>query len=342
MSTMKAHLAIFLLLLGLPALAAPATVDVTKKSDFIVVKVNAEATPKQRMSQDPRFLELAFPNTKLETAKKSIAIDKGLISRVEWEQQGSTAVVRVYVLSKPKSTLTSKGKEHIYTVSTVVMASAPVRTAKTDTTPPPKTDPPKSTPSETPPATTPPKSTPPKSTPPKTTPPATPPATLPTRPISSSSVADKKVTVMMSNVTQEEALEAIAKQVGLKADIQGVTGHTTISLTEIPLQEAVETVLGPAKKDYIYQVVGDTLKVSARNPGVKSSTPPVTSVGSDKVARDYFPFKDRPARDVMDAAQKAVPNLTYYVDDRLNILIAEGKASDLERLSRILAPLSSK
>ncbi|CAN0059765.1 unnamed protein product, partial [Phaeothamnion confervicola] len=56
----------------------------------------------------------------------------------------------------------------------------------------------------------------------------------------------------------------------------------------------------------------------------------------------YFPIKDKKAVDVLDAVRKAVPGLTYTLDERLNQIIAEGEPSDLERLRKLLVKVSAK
>ncbi|MBI3925576.1 MAG: hypothetical protein HY319_08555 [Armatimonadetes bacterium] len=159
-----------------------------------------------------------------------------------------------------------------------------------------------------------------------------------------SAVAQKTVSVTYQGGDLRGALQALAKAAGLQADIHPtVQGAVTASFTEIPLNLAVTDLLGQSAELYLYEITDTQLKVY---PHQGSSEPVATSASStassDQVARDYFPLRAQSAKELADAARKAVPSLTYRVDERLNIIIAEGSPEDLQRLRAILQAVSEK
>ncbi|MGE0489883.1 MAG: hypothetical protein AB7S38_11825 [Vulcanimicrobiota bacterium] len=308
------HLSTLVLSLWLlaPALAAPAEVKVVEKGDRIdvVVTTAGKTAGKTREVDSERFLELALPNTSV--GKKTIAVDKGLVSQVTTEQNGSTALVRVHFLSKPKASFKSAGNEHIYSVSTVRMASSQARptapVAANPRAPVAPVQPVK----------------------PVTPTPRPAPAPAPAKP------SGKSVSLTLNNVAIREAITAMATQTGLKAEIpDSLTGSTSVSLTDIPLEIALDTVLGGKLGEYRYEITPSTLRILASG-GV---TVHPTAGG---VAYEYYPFRDKSARDMMEAVKLAIPNLTYQVDDRLNILLAQGDPADLDRLTKLLQSMSQK
>ena len=127
----------------------------------------------------------------------------------------------------------------------------------------------------------------------------------------------------------------MAKQAGLKAEIpDSLTGSTSVSLTDIPIEIALDTVLGSKLGEYRYEITPTTLKILASTPAVHPT--------AGGVAYEYYPFRDKNARDMMEAVKLAIPNLTYQVDERLNILLAQGDPADLDRLTKLLQSMSQK
>ena len=105
---------------------APVDWSVTVKGDLLVVDVKTNAgQPDQRMNPSPSYLELAFPKTKPSTPSGTKAIDKGLVQKVQTLQDADTTVLRVYVLSKPKASLSKTSDGYRYTVSINQMADSP-------------------------------------------------------------------------------------------------------------------------------------------------------------------------------------------------------------------------
>lgn len=316
----------WLLATAMMAGAEPVTVQVVKKADFVAVKVVSEkaTTPVLKMVDSKRFFEWRFPNSEAQPAKKSIAVDKGLIQKVTWAPSGQDTVIRVHVLSRPKSSVKSSTKQHTLTLSTVQMAG---------TKPAAKADPEPKTPQ---PITTRPQPQPqPVSTAPQPVQPTRPP-----QPVSNSSAANKKVTVVMNGVSQREALEAIAAQAGLKPKLAGsLSGVTSASMMETPVLEAVKTVLGPAADDFEIEITSTELIILPQ----EGSAPVAVRTPAGKVEREYFPIKgQKKASEMVEAVKRAVPNVKYLADDRLNIVLAEGDAADIARVRKLLAPLSSK
>lgn len=118
-----------LLVLPVAAQQAPIEVVVTVKGDSLILDTKTSAgQPKLRMNPDPAFLELSFPASALSGQPMSKAIDKGLIRKVVTASAGQESLVRVYVLSKPKATLSKTDTGYRYTVKLNEMANAPART----------------------------------------------------------------------------------------------------------------------------------------------------------------------------------------------------------------------
>ena len=130
-------LCVTLLLSSAAAFAQPVDVKVNVKGDTLYVDANtAAAEPQQRMNPDPAFLELSFPKGALSGAFTK-PIDKGLIQKVVTSQDEQGAVVRVYVVSKPKTQLTKTDTGYRYTLKLSEVANAPARTATATPAPAP-------------------------------------------------------------------------------------------------------------------------------------------------------------------------------------------------------------
>ncbi|MFA5505931.1 MAG: hypothetical protein WC314_02720 [Vulcanimicrobiota bacterium] len=119
-----------LLVAGSPALAqTQVDVKVSVKGDTLYIDAHTSAPqPQLRMNPDPAFLELTFPKSALAGQPASTAVDKGLIQRVVTSANAQDAVIRVHVLSKPKTSLTKTGTGYRYAVKLSEMAHVPSRT----------------------------------------------------------------------------------------------------------------------------------------------------------------------------------------------------------------------
>ncbi len=344
-------------LLGLslvaPAFAEPAPkldVKVKPLSDRVEIEVHSTAP----LQYQARTNELSVSKGSV-TGAGTVRIDKGLIQKVE-VVAGKTggAEIKVFSISNPKSSvrLSPDKKTLIYTVSVNDLAgsgggAAQLFGPKPAATPlPAKSPAPVVVKSPPPVATTSPpqlrRDPLPAATPaptPAPTPAATPEPTPPPRPAATPAqvaVAQRPVSLTIAGGELSAALVSLAQAAGLKAEIApGVQGFVNASFTEIPLNQAVTTMLGQQKNLYEYSITDTTLKVWGEGT-------PITA-RSGRIVREYFPVKDpAKAADVMLTLKRAVPELTYSVNERLNQVMAEGDPSDLERARKFVKSVSDK
>jgi len=334
-----------------PAFAAP-KLDVKVKpfSDRIEIEVQSAAP----LEYQARTNELKVGKGPV-TGTGTIRVDKGLIQKVEIVQSKSGgAEIKVFTISIPKSSvrLSADKKVLTYTLSVNDLAStgggaASLFGPKPASTPAPAKSPPPVTVKTPPPVTA---ATPPPvaaNSPPQlrrdplpvATPAPTPEATpLPAATPAPAQVAaaQRPISLTFEGGDLPSALTALAQKAGLKADIApGVQGFVTASFTEIPLNQAVTTMLGQQSNLYEYSITDTTLKVWGDGT-------PVTAK-SGRIAREYFPVKGTTkAADVVLGLKRAVPELTYSVDERLNQILAEGDPTDLERARKVLKSVSDK
>lgn len=346
-----------MLLSFLPASAqTPVEVKVSTHGDNLVVETSTKAgEPTLRMNPDPAFLELSFPGATLQGSAFSKAIDKGLIQKVVTSQDGNTVLARVYVLSKPKTKLSKTADGYVYEVNLREMANAPTRTIAPAA------------------AATKPESKPAAAEAVK--PVATAPAPKPHGP-------KAPVTVKFENTPLKSAIEQLAGQAGMKAEVGAdVVGTTSGSYTNQPMDAVLQQVLKPMALDLSTVVTEDKVMVNRNKPVTtapaatvkpaanttatsstaaqpRTVTRPVTTTASTApaatssattstaanpaIAREYYPFEKKSAEKAMAAAKLAFPSLTYTLDPDLNILMVEGSAADIAQLEKFLRAQSPK
>ncbi len=308
------------------------------------------AAPKLRMNPEPSYLEISFPQNKLQTPAGSKSIDRGLIQRIQVLQDGANgAAARVFVMSKPKADLVKTDRGYRYIVHLNQMAgAAPQATASPTSQPSSRTAAPSS---QTKPAETPsppvqaqaevPSPAPQQNTPvaqPQQSPPV---AVAPSQPSTAVVRASlTPVTVVFQDTPLSEALERLANLVGIEALIDGqLSGSVNLSLSEVPLKDALELLVQPYG-DQVESSLTDTLLTVSRVVSVPSEEN--LSTISGPLVQEYFPFKTKDAQKMMEAARKAIPNLSYKVDPQLNIIMVEGTAEEIERLNQLLKAMSPK
>lgn len=348
-------------LLGLslmaPAFAEPAPkLDVKVKpfSDRIEIEVRSNAP-----------LQYQAKATELKVAKGTVTgagvipVDKGLIQKVEVVPlKTGGAEIKVFTISTPRSSVRLSGDKKVltYTISVNDLASAgggaaqlfgpkPAPPPAAAKSPPPVTvkSPPPVTAATPPPvaANSPPqlrRDPLPVATPAPTpeAPPAPTPRPQPAATPATVAAAQRPISLTFSGGDLPSALQALAQAAGLQADVApGVQGYVTASFTEIPLNQAVTTMLGQQSNLYEYSISDTTLKVWGDGT-------PITAK-SGRVAREYFPLKSTAkVADVLASLKRAVPELNYSVDERLNQILAEGDPSDLDRARKVLKNVSDK
>jgi type II secretory pathway component GspD/PulD (secretin) len=158
-----------------------------------------------------------------------------------------------------------------------------------------------------------------------------------------SNPSDRLVSLTYPGGDLAGALRALAKAAGIQAQIDpGVSGYVTESFTDMPLNQAVTSVLGRQTELYNYKITATALIVTAPSGSSGGATLHSTAATGTAQVSDYFPIKLKPVADVYQAAHRAFPELTYQVDERLNVLFAEGDPAIMERLRKLLQNVSAK
>lgn len=328
-----------LLVLGAnPAFAQSAvewSVQLQGETLNIDAKTNA-AQPAQRASASPAFLELSFPKARMAGSGISKAIDKGLIQKVQTSQDGDTVWVRVYVLTKPKATLskTATGYRYSIRLNDPAAAAAAKTQGKPQGKPVANSKPGKpSAPSQ------------PRSNP---EPPAQPPAQPPAPPEASTLPAagqgpspQTHVSFVFNDKPLAEAIGEMANQAGFTAQIDPkLSGVVNLSLSDVPFDEALLMLLQPYG-DSVTSSIGYTTVTVAKTS--RASDPPAASLqSSGPEVLEYYPFQTKDAQKMMAALQKAVPDVSYRVDPLLNILLVKGPRDQVVKVGEMMKDMSKK
>ncbi len=349
------------LLISLPALGAATQLNVVAKSERVdlVFTSSAPITYKEKMISGSMLgIEVSPAQLKPGTPKK-VAIDKGLIQNVALEQRGDLILVKMAVISRPrllKASPEQGGRKLTLSYSTADIATS--RPSGFSNLAPGKPARPAQTSSATVPAIRP------------SAPTTADRGTVPVRPLTASTPAPAvsapaTASIPMINLTFQDAplddvFARIAMQAGLMPQLDpSLTGSFTGSLVNVPLDQALLTVRQGQSIDFSIQggylivkpVVGRPAVGAGDPPSVTG--PPAATVGpvaaipqpalpAGPIARDYYPIRNKPATEVLQSARSVLPNIRYTVDERLNIIIAEGSPADIERLTTLLSNVSAK
>ena len=340
-------------------------VELYKASDKIEFKLSGKQPIKKlslRWVQSPRRLRLTIPGAHLSSKSGRVPIDRGVIQWAEAVDSGDGVVIDLATLSNPRSrfSMTPDHRSVNWTASVNEiakgdelptlpsgLANAPAEAPRgrnvkpNDPKPALAVKPPIVKPNDPKPALAvkPPTVKPALAVKPTPTrPPVTVVKEIPKETVPKAPKAAERLVSVSANGDLRTALENLAKAAGLQAEIDpGVQGSVSMSFQDVPLNKAVSSILGQQATLYDYKITDKVLKVtSSDGPGV-----PVT-VSNARMASEYFPIKDKKAMDIVEAVRKAVPSLTYTVDERLNQILAEGEPSELERLRKLLQKVSIK
>ncbi|MCE7874824.1 hypothetical protein DYH09_31260 [bacterium CPR1] len=348
-----------ILLICLPVLAAAATTQFTvvAKSERVdlVFTSSAPITYKEKMISGSLLgIEVSPAQLKPGTPKK-VAIDKGLIQNVALEQRGDTVLVKLAVISRPrllKARPEQGGRKLTLSYSTADIASS--RPSGFSNLAPGKPARPATTSGAAVPAIRP------------SAPATSGSGTVPVRPLAASTPTPSApsptaATIPMINLTFQDAplddvFARIALQAGLMPQLDpSLTGSFTGSLVNVPLDQALQTVRQGQSIDcsvqggYLIVKPGVGRATAAGDPPSVTATTvepvaavPQPALPAGPIARDYYPIRNKPAMEVLQSARSVLPNIRYTVDERLNIIIAEGSPADIERLTTLLSNVSAK
>lgn len=350
------------LLICLPALAAAATTGFTvlAKSERVdlVFTSSAPITYKEKMISGSLLgIEVSPALLKPGTPKK-VAIDKGLIQNVALEQRGDMVLVKMAVISRPrllKARPEQGGRKLTLSYSTADIATS--RPSGFSNLAPGKPARPATTSGAAVPAIRP------------SAPATSASGTVPVRPLAAStptpaaSAPSPAAAMPMINLTFQDAplddvFARIAMQAGLLPQLDpSLTGSFTGSLVNVPLDQALQTVRQGQSIDCSvqggYLIVKPAVgRPAAGDPPSVTASPAATvepvaavpqpALPAGPIARDYYPIRNKPALEVLQSARSVLPNIRYTVDERLNIIIAEGSPADIERLTTLLSNVSAK
>lgn len=321
---------------------------ITLQGETILIdaKTNATQAPAQRGNSSPDYLEVSFPKARISSGTGSRAIDKGLVQRVQTVQDGENATVRVFYLSKPKTSLTKTATGYRYTVRMSEPATPPSAARPAASPPPQRATQPVVAPktAETKPASAPPQTTPPAQA-------ATPPASATVQPVTQPStpvVVNPRISTPQSgpqtpiNVVFKDkplldAIREIAGKAGYSTQLDPkLSGVVNLSLSEVPFEQALAMLLQPYGDAVSANIGSSSVTVVKNSPNPEPATP------SSSIVSEYYPFSTKDAAKMMEAARKAVPELDYKVDPVLNILMVQGPREDVVRLGEILRSMSNK
>ena len=308
----------------------------------------AAPQPAQRLNGSPTYLELSFPKAKLAGSALSKAVDRGLIQKVQTSQEGQGTSVKIFVLSKPKATLTKTGEGYRYSIKmSEIAGSTPVASKPAaETKPEPPVAQPQPPVAKPEPPVAQPKPPVAKPEPPVAQP--KPPAAKPEPPqvataSPSNDKARKPITVVFQNKPIGEAVRELATLAGYTAQLDpALSGVVNLSLSDVPFEDALTLLLEPYGSSISTTVGSDSISVRKVASSTPSSSPSTATSAGEDIVFEYYPFTTKDAQKVMDATSKAVPELTYRVDPTLNILLVQGPREHVVRLGELLKKMSSK
>lgn len=332
-------------------------VDVHKSSDRVELRLTQDKpfeNVSQKWRENPHRLEITIP--KVEWQGKAVSnVDRGVLQKIEVKPGSGQVTVSIYALQSPKMSWVGSADKKSWTlrISADEMASttetpklpgavAPVasRPVVAPTRPPAR-----------PVGVTPPR---PVSSVPVSAAPVRPPVTNvpPANPSPARNNADQRaISVAFVNKDLPAAIREMAQAAGLEAEVgPGVKGTVTATFKDAPLSQVISNVLGKQQDLYEFKIEGNRLRVFGDNSGagatlVPTVAPPVVSntPKAGKPVSDYFPLKaDKPAKEMLAAIRRVVPEVEVIQDDRLNVLFVRGEAGDLEKVRNLLQNVLAK
>ncbi len=323
--------------------SAPSPVEwsVQISGDTLNIEAKTAAPqPTQRLNGSPSFLELTFPKAKMASSGLTKAVDRGLVQKVQTIQDGQGTSVRIFVMSKPKATLTKTADGYRYSIrmsEPAAPASASAKPAKPAANKPPapvaQPQPPVAQPQ--PPVAQP--------QPPVAQP--QPPVAQPQPPVATTAPSGRDtrqpITIVFQNKPIGEALAELAHQAGYTAQLDpALSGVVNLSLSDVPFEDALTLLLEPYGASVTSSIGSQSITV--RKVAATAPAAPSASTTSEGVVLEYYPFSTKDAQKMMDAVSKAVPELTYQVDPTLNVLLVQGPREHVLRLGELLKKMSSK
>lgn len=343
------HLAILCSLL-LPAAAQTVVAKTTPHVDwglsihgdllFLDAKTAADS-PQLRFNAEDGYLEMSFPQAKISNQASTKAIDKGLLRKVQFLQTATSTAARAYVVSKPKSQITKTAGGYRLTIKMSEPALAPERkpdTASNQSADHDRADVKTKLPAPSS-ATTKPSPITTSATP--STKPSVSPATEKPQAVPTSTQANRHlITAVFKNTPLVDALAELAKKAGYTAQIDPqLSGSVSLSLSEVPFSEALAMLLEPYGQGVTSQLLGTSLTISKAVLAPPSSASPSTL---EPIVYDYYPLQGKSAEKMMDALEKAVPEVSYRIDPVLNILLVAGPRQEVMKVGDFLKAMSKK
>lgn len=362
----RAFLALLLLSAPLWAAGAASTsVVVTTKSDHvdILLQSGAPMTFKEKMLNPSLMAIEVSPAVLKAGTPKKIAVDKGLIQSIALEQRGDTVTIKVAVISRPKqlrAALEAGGKKLTLRYSTADIATA--KPAGFSSVAPGKPSKPTASQPKAVPAIRPGTPAPGPSSGTVPVRPLSPTVTssVPTQPVASAPPAGgangmPRISLTFSQAPLVDVFVKLADEAGLNPVITSdIEGSFSGSFSNEPLDSVLRTVC--KGRNVNCEVSGGNLKVTVTSvagtapaPGGEPAVPSVVASAPDPVlpagplAREYYPIRrENKASEVVNSARSLLPNVRYTVDERLNVVMAEGSPTDIERLTGFLKEVSAK
>jgi type II secretory pathway component GspD/PulD (secretin) len=151
-----------------------------------------------------------------------------------------------------------------------------------------------------------------------------------------------------------EVLTGLAEDLGLRAVLDpAVKGPVTTSIADLDAASALEAILRTQSTPFAFEVRDGQLRVfpsrsrSAVPQQGLSPTPapkpepivttPTSSLAGNTQAREVFPIHGRQAGAVAEGLKALYPQVVFQVDERLNVILVEGEANQVEQIRKVLS-----
>lgn len=142
----------------------------------------------------------------------------------------------------------------------------------------------------------------------------------------------KKQVLVFENADLRVVLQAMAKQEGLSLILpDDVKGNVTARLVEIPIRQAMETIL--ASKGYSLVEMGGVFTVKSRE-----------AISTEPLKSEIYQFANasaKEARPIVDKLLSKAPGANVQLDERSNTLLISDVPSNLQKILPILKTLDS-
>ena len=170
----------------------------------------------------------------------------------------------------------------------------------------------------------------------------------------SQGLPERNYSMVFTGQDLAEVLTGLAEDLGLRAVLDpAVKGPVTTSIADLDAASALEAILRTQSTPFAFEVRDGQLRVfpsrsrSAVPQQGLSPTPapkpepivttPTSSLAGNTQAREVFPIHGRQAGAVAEGLKALYPQVVFQVDERLNVILVEGEANQVEQIRKVLS-----